>query len=210
MQHPHCRIGIDVGGTFTDFVLADRITGRLVRYKEPSVPADPSQSVERGLPPLIERAGVAPSEIELVVHGTTLALNAIIQRRGAKLGLVVSRGNRGVLEIGRAQLPNAFSFLLQKEPPLVPRSLVLEVSARLDRYGAIVADATDAELDAIAGTFAARRSMQSQSCCCTPMRDRSSRPISPPRCVAGCRAWRLRHRPRSGLSGANTSAAWSR
>jgi N-methylhydantoinase A len=157
MQHPHCRIGIDVGGTFTDFVLADRITGRLVRYKEPSVPADPSQSVERGLPPLIERAGVAPSEIELVVHGTTLALNAIIQRRGAKLGLVVSRGNRGVLEIGRAQLPNAFSFLLQKETPLVPRSLVLEVSARLDRYGAIVADATDAELDAIAGTFAAAK-----------------------------------------------------
>ena len=157
MQHPHCRIGIDVGGTFTDFVLADRITGRLVRYKEPSVPADPSLSVERGLPPLIERAGVAPSEIELVVHGTTLALNAIIQRRGAKLGLVVSRGNRGVLEIGRAQLPNAFSFLLQKEPPLVPRSLVLEVSARLDRYGAVVAEATDAELDAIAGTFAAAK-----------------------------------------------------
>ena len=155
MQHPHCRIGIDVGGTFTDFVLADRITGRLVRYKEPSVPADPSLSVERGLPPLIERAGVAPSEIELVVHGTTLALNAIIQRRGAKLGLVVSRGNRGVLEIGRAQLPNAFSFLLQKETPLVPRSLVLEVSARLDRYGSVVAEATDAELDAIAGTFAA-------------------------------------------------------
>ena len=148
-----CRIGIDVGGTFTDFVLADRKSGRLVRYKEPSVPADPSLSVERGLPPLIERAGVAPSDIELVVHGTTLALNAIIQRRGAKLGLVVSPGNRGILEIGRAQLPSAFSFLLQKEPPLVPRSLVLEVSARLDHNGTIVGEATNAELDAIAATF---------------------------------------------------------
>ena len=152
-----CRIGIDVGGTFTDFVLADRISSRLVRYKEPSVPSDPSLSVARGLPPLIERAGIAPSDVELVVHGTTLALNAIIQRRGAKLGLVVSRGNRGVLEIGRAQLPSAFSFLLQKEPPLVPRSLVLEVSARLDRHGNIVAHATDAELDAIAATFAAAK-----------------------------------------------------
>ena len=150
-----CRIGIDVGGTFTDFVLADRITGRLVRYKEPSVPSDPSLSVERGLPPLIERAGISPSDVELVVHGTTLALNAIIQRRGAKLGLVVSRGNRGVLEIGRAQLPSAFSFLLQKEPPLVPRSLVLEVSARLDHHGNTVARAIDAELDAITATFAA-------------------------------------------------------
>ena len=151
------RIGIDVGGTFTDFVLADRTTGRLVRYKEPSVPSDPSLSVERGLPPLIERAGVAPWEIELVVHGTTLALNAIIQRRGAKLGLVVSRGNRGVLEIGRAQLPSAFSFLLQKEPPLVPRSLVLEVSARLDHSGKILAQAIDAELDTIASKFAAAK-----------------------------------------------------
>lgn len=63
----------------------------------------------------------------------------------------------GVLEIGRAQLPNAFSFLLQKEPPLVPRSLVLEVSARLDRRSAIVAEATDAELDAIASTLAAAK-----------------------------------------------------
>ena len=96
-------------------------------------------------------------EIELVVHGTTLALNAIIQRRGAKLGLVVSRGNRGVLEIGRAQLPSAFSFLLQKEPPLVPRSLVLEVSARLDHSGKIVAQAIDAELDTIASKFAAAK-----------------------------------------------------
>src|SRR5690349_12236497 len=157
MEHRHCRIGIDVGGTFTDFVLADRIAGRLVRYKEPSVPADPSLSVERGLPPLIERAGIVPSDVELVVHGTTLALNAIIQRRGAKLGLVVSRGNRGVLEIGRAQLPSAFSFLLQKEPPLVPRDLVLEVSARLDHHGTIIATATDGELDTIAATFAAAK-----------------------------------------------------
>jgi N-methylhydantoinase A len=150
-----CRIGIDVGGTFTDFVLADRATGRLVRYKEPSVPSDPSLSVERGIPALLARAGVTPAQVELVVHGTTLALNAIIQRRGAKLGLVVSRGNRGVLEIGRAQLPSAFSYLLEKEPPLVPRALVREVSARLDPHGSIVAEATAEELDAIAAAFSA-------------------------------------------------------
>src|SRR6516162_5434079 len=143
-----CRIGIDVGGTFTDFVLAEG-SDRLVRYKEPSVPEDPSLSVERGLPSLIDRAGVAPGDVELVVHGTTLALNAIIQRRGARLGLVVSAGNRGVLEIGRAQLPSAFSFLAPKEPPLVPRNLVREVSARLDVHGAVVGQATEAELDEI-------------------------------------------------------------
>lgn len=149
-----CRIGIDVGGTFTDFVLADSAS-RLVRFKEPSVPDDPSLSVARGLPRLIERAGIRPVDVELVVHGTTLALNAIIQRRGARMGLVVSRGNRGVLEIARAQLPSAFSFLAAKEPPLVPRDLVLEVSARLDVRGEVVAEATADELSEIAAKYRA-------------------------------------------------------
>lgn len=148
-----CRIGIDVGGTFTDFVLANGRTGELIHYKEPSVPEDPSRSVERGLPALIERAGVRPSDINLIVHGTTLALNAIIQRRGAKLGLLVSRGNRGVLEIGRAQLADAFSFSLQKEEALVPRGLVLATQARLMRDGTIHAEAAEGEIEAIAETF---------------------------------------------------------
>ncbi len=148
------RIGIDVGGTFTDFVLTGP-DGRLVRYKEPSVPEDPSLSVERGLPQLIARAGIAAGDVELVVHGTTLALNAIIQRRGAKLGLVVSRGNRGVLEIARSQLPSAFSFLIDREEPLVARNLVREVSARLDVRGAPVAEAEDAELDDATSAFRA-------------------------------------------------------
>jgi N-methylhydantoinase A len=151
-----CRIGIDVGGTFTDFVLADS-SSRLVRFKEASVPGDPSLSVARGLPRLIERAGIRPQDVELVVHGTTLALNAIIQRRGARMGLVVSRGNRGVLEIARAQLPSAFSFLAGKEPPLVPRDLVLEVSARLDVHGDVVTEATAGELVDIAATYRAAR-----------------------------------------------------
>lgn len=150
-----CRVGIDVGGTFTDFVLADGRTGQLTRYKEPSVPEDPSRSVERGLPALIEAAGVSPADISLIVHGTTLALNAIIQRRGARLGLVVSRGNRGVLEIGRAQLPNAFSFALQKEEPLVPRRLVLATEARLLRSGAVHALPASGEFEAMAETFRA-------------------------------------------------------
>jgi N-methylhydantoinase A len=151
---PRCRIGIDVGGTFTDFVLSDG-AARLVRFKEPSVPADPSLSVARGLPRLIERAGVTPQDVGLIVHGTTLALNAIIQRRGARMGLVVSAGNRGVLEIGRSQLPSAFSFLAPKEPPLVPRDLVREVSARLDVRGTVVAHATRTELADIAAAFRA-------------------------------------------------------
>lgn len=148
-----CRIGIDVGGTFTDFVLHDPDADRIVRFKESSVPEDPSLSVMRGLPQLLERAGKTPDDIELVVHGTTLALNAMIQRRGARLGLLVSRGNRGVLEIGRTQLSSAFSFLLDKEQPLVPRNLVMECSARLAFGGEVVSEATDEEIEAAAAKF---------------------------------------------------------
>ncbi|MBL8701467.1 MAG: hydantoinase/oxoprolinase family protein [Alphaproteobacteria bacterium] len=145
-----CRIGIDVGGTFTDFVLTDPRTGALVRYKEPSVPSDPSMSVRRGLPALLERAGVRPDEVELIVHGTTLLVNAIIQRRGAKVGLVVSRGHRGVLEIGRMSLDNSFDFTLRKEEPLVPRSRIFETSARIRIDGSVEAMPHAAEYDALA------------------------------------------------------------
>ncbi|MFD1944836.1 hydantoinase/oxoprolinase family protein [Paradevosia shaoguanensis] len=155
--HPQtgCRIGIDVGGTFTDFVLADAATGAITIFKEPSVPQDPSASVERGLPKLLERAGRRPEDVRLIVHGTTIGLNAVIQRRGARMGLVVSRGMRGVLEIGRSQMPNAFSYLVDKEEPLVRRRLVLETATRILEDGSVEESATDAELDAIADTFRA-------------------------------------------------------
>ncbi len=150
-----CRIGIDVGGTFTDFVLTNPRTGEIVRYKEPSVPSDPSLSVGRGLPALIERAGLRPGDVELLVHGTTLLVNAIIQRRGARVGLVVSRGQRGVLEIGRMSLDNSFDFTLRKEEPLVPRNLVFEVGARVRADGSVVERPSAADLDRLASDLGA-------------------------------------------------------
>ena len=150
-----CRIGIDVGGTFTDFVLTNPRTGAIVRYKEPSVPSDPSLSVGRGLPVLIERAGVLPDDVELLVHGTTLLVNAIIQRQGARVGLVVSPGHRGVLEIGRMSLDNSFDFTLRKEEPLVPRNRVFEVGARVLADGRFVEAPSPNELDRLAGELAA-------------------------------------------------------
>ena len=148
------RIGVDVGGTFTDFVLANPSTGELVRYKVPSVPDDPSLSVGRGLPALIERAGVRPEDVELLVHGTTLLVNAIIQRRGARVGLVVSPGHRGVLEIGRMSLDNSFDFTLRKEEPLVPRNRVFEVGARVRADGTVTRTPSVAELDRLAADLA--------------------------------------------------------
>ena len=156
-QKNRCRIGIDVGGTFTDFVLANLTTGELTRYKEPSVPGDPSLSVERGLKPLIERAQVAPDEVELIVHGTTLLVNAIIQRQGAKVGMVVGKGHRGVLEIGRARLPNSYDFMIRKEEPLVPRNLIFETSARSAADGSTLQHPAPGELAAIAAACKAQK-----------------------------------------------------
>lgn len=148
-----CRIGIDVGGTFTDFVLAKMETAEFTRFKQPSVPSDPSMTIERGLPILLEKAGVKPSDVELIVHGTTLALNAIIQRRGSRVGLVVSKGNRGILEIGRAKLPNTYDNRVKKEEALVPRDLIVETRARQTADGTVMARADDAEIGGIARTM---------------------------------------------------------
>ncbi len=150
-----CRIGIDVGGTFTDFVLADLATGRLTFYKEPSTPSEASEAVERGIKGLIARAGVRPQDIELLVHGTTLGLNTIIQRKGAKIALVVSRGNRDVMEIARSRLPSSYDLRVVKEASLVPRDLVYEISARTLVNGTIDERPGNGEIAALAGRLEA-------------------------------------------------------
>lgn len=147
MQTPRFRIGIDVGGTFTDFVLADLSGSSLSFYKEPSVPGDPSLAVERGLAALIADRNIDPATIELIVHGTTIGLNAIIQRRGARIALVTSAGNRDVLEIARLRLPSSYDFTEPREQPLVPRDLVFEVSARMRQDGRIETPLDDAEVE---------------------------------------------------------------
>ena len=94
------KIGVDVGGTFTDFScqLSD---GRRLGFKIPSTPRDPSQAVIKGVVELIENYNVDPSQIELFAHGTTVATNAVLERKGATVGLITTSGFRDVLEIGR-------------------------------------------------------------------------------------------------------------
>jgi N-methylhydantoinase A len=147
------RIGIDVGGTFTDFVIADMDAGRLLFHKQPSVPADPSASVEAGIAAILAEHAIDPAAVELVVHGTTIGLNAIIQRRGARLAMVVSRGTRDVLEIARLRLPSSYDVTAPREKPLVSRRLMFEVSARMRSDGRIEAEAEAGELDAVAAAI---------------------------------------------------------
>jgi N-methylhydantoinase A len=147
------RIGIDVGGTFTDFVCADLDGHTLGFHKEPSVPGDPSLAVERGLLALFATGSVRPEQIELLVHGTTIGLNAIIQRRGARMAMVVSSGNRDLLEIARLRLPSSYDFTEPREAPLVPRDLMFEVAARIRSDGSVATPLDDAEVAELGGNL---------------------------------------------------------
>lgn len=149
------RVGIDVGGTFTDFVLFDPALGRLVHHKQPSTPEDPSQAVADGLIALMDKAGLSVAQVGLLMHGTTIGLNAVIQRKGARIALVVSQGFRDVLEIGRSRMPSSLNFHAHKETPLVARAEVVEIAARLNAQGMPSRRPDAAELDRVAAAVRA-------------------------------------------------------
>src|SRR5690606_17948433 len=94
-------IGVDVGGTFTDFSARQLSTGRTVLHKRPSTPHDPSEAILNGLQELQAKADIAGEDIARFAHGTTVATNALLQRKGAKTALVTTKGFRDLLEIGR-------------------------------------------------------------------------------------------------------------
>lgn len=150
MSKTGARIGIDVGGTFTDFVLSNPNDGSLTYYKEPSTPDDPSRALIEGLQSLLTKAGMTSADVGTLMHGTTIGLNAIIQRRGATIALVVSKGYRDILEIARSRMPSSFDFHASKEEPLVPRLRIVEVDARLSAHGEVTKAADEAELDRVA------------------------------------------------------------
>ncbi|MBN3216242.1 hydantoinase/oxoprolinase family protein [Pectobacterium polaris] len=129
------RVGVDVGGTFTDFVLFEPTRQQYFFHKQPSTPDDPAYAVRDGLLALLHKSHLPASAVSFLLHGTTLGLNAIIQRRGARIALVISRGFRDVLEIGRARLPSSFDFHADREPPFLPRQRVLEIPARFTPQG---------------------------------------------------------------------------
>ncbi|MBI0538629.1 hydantoinase/oxoprolinase family protein [Roseomonas sp. KE2513] len=126
------RIGFDVGGTFTDFTVHDTRSGMLRYYKTPSTPADRSQAIETGVAAIIAEYGVRPEEISFVGHGTTVATNMVIERRGVRMGVVTTRGFRDVLEIGRQTRPALYDYGQVRPPPLAPRALRFEVGGRID------------------------------------------------------------------------------
>jgi len=130
-------LGIDIGGTFTDFSLFDTAAGTLTGLKVPSTPEEYSRGVEEGLARLVGEHGVDPGAIARVVHGTTIAVNTVIQRTGARLGLLVTDGFRDVLEIQRLRLPNPYDLEARRPLPLIPRARVVEIRERLLADGTV-------------------------------------------------------------------------
>ena len=142
-------LAVDIGGTFTDLAAYDIDTGALSYTKSPTTYDD----LGLGIFDCIRKAGIDPQAAQFVKHGTTLVINALIQRSGAKTALVTTRGFRDVLEIGRGNRTQPFNLRFRRDPPLIDRDLRFEVGERTTAAGEprIVLD--DAELDALAASL---------------------------------------------------------
>jgi 5-oxoprolinase (ATP-hydrolysing)/N-methylhydantoinase A len=132
------RIGLDIGGTFTDFVLLDNERAAIRLHKCLTTPTDPSAGALEGLGELLGAAGLTLADIGEIVHGTTLVTNALIERKGARLGLVTTAGFRDLLDMGTEQRYDIYDLFLRYPDPLVPRRRRLEVAERMDRDGSVV------------------------------------------------------------------------
>jgi N-methylhydantoinase A len=131
------RIAIDIGGTFTDFALLHCGNGRTAIHKRLTTPRDPARAVLEGMVELLAQQKAGMTEVETVMHGTTLITNAIIERRGAVTGFLVTRGFRDVLDIGKEQRYDLFDLRIRFPEPLVPRPLRREVRERIQFDGTV-------------------------------------------------------------------------
>ena len=135
------RLGVDVGGTFTDLIYVDDEAGQILVHKLPTTPDDPSQGTVQGIKELAELAGTQPSELEQVFHGTTIATNIVIEHNGAQVGLITTEGYRDILHIARHKKPLNFSNyqdLPWQRYPIVRRRYRLTVPERITRDGSVL------------------------------------------------------------------------
>jgi len=144
------RVGFDIGGTFTDFILLDTHRHEIRLHKCLTTPHDPSVGALEGLTELLSAAGLTFADVGDAVHGTTLVTNTLIERTGARLGLITTRGFRDILEMGTEQRYDIYDLFLQFPEPLVPRRHRLEATERLDRDGNVLTPLDAAELRATA------------------------------------------------------------
>ena len=151
------RLGVDVGGTFTDLLLIDETTSKTFRVKTPSTPSDQSEGVLSGIAKICQSAGITPDKLTSLMHGTTVATNAILEGKGARVGLIVTDGYRQVLHIGRSFVPGGLAgwIIWQKPETLATLENTMEVKERIGAKGDVVRKLDEASvrraLKALAG-----------------------------------------------------------
>ena len=137
-------IGVDVGGTFTDFSVFNQETGELFNYKDSSTPADPSRAIVKGVEDVLAIKQASPEEVSYLAHGTTVGTNALIEKKGCRLGLITTKGFKDLMEIGTQRRPSLYNLQTQKPYPLVPSGLNCTVTERI-RYDGTVETPLDEE-----------------------------------------------------------------
>jgi len=149
------RLGVDVGGTFTDLLLMEEESGRVVRAKVLSTPKDPSRAVLAGIDKICATAGIKAAEIGNLLHGTTIATNAILEGKGARVGLITTEGFRFTLQIARSHIPGGLGGWIThpKPAPLAPLELTIEARERIDKDGKVLTPLDDKRLRASLATL---------------------------------------------------------
>jgi N-methylhydantoinase A len=144
------RLGVDVGGTFTDLLLFHQGTGAFWRHKTPSTPHDSSEGIMNGLEAICAQAGIAPADIEYFLHGTTVATNAVLEGKGARVGLVVTEGYRQIMQIARSFVPGGLAgwIVWPKPEPLAALEDTVAIKGRMDARGEERRPVDDADIRA--------------------------------------------------------------
>ena len=161
---PNYRIGVDIGGTFTDVVLWNVAGDETRQTKLLTTPDDPSRAVIDGIKQILCDASILPQDVEAVIHGTTLVANALIERKGVKTGLITTKGFRDVLEIGREWRYDLFDLAIEMPTPLAERAVRAEVEERIDAAGNVLQKLEISEVDTIVSEFK-KRGVQSIGVC---------------------------------------------
>ncbi|MGE3774536.1 MAG: hydantoinase/oxoprolinase family protein, partial [Gammaproteobacteria bacterium] len=153
----HYRLGVDVGGTFTDVLLIDELSGAIHTAKVPSTPEDSSRGVILGIERACAQAGIDPADVGHVMHGTTVATNTLLTGTGARVGLVTTRGHRQVLQIARSFVPGGLGgwVVYQRSAPLAALELTIEASERIGADGLVVTPLDEPALRAALARLAA-------------------------------------------------------
>lgn len=154
-------VGVDVGGTFTDFYAFDRRTGTIRVHKKPSTPDNPAKAIVEGLTQLGEIHSVPLESVANLAHGTTVATNALIQRKGGTVAVITTRGFRDLLEIGRQVRPRMYDMRMDYPEPLAKRQHRFEITERIGPDGAVITELAEDELHGIVESL---RSINAQAC----------------------------------------------